>query len=880
MSESNFITHVRAEGDDADGPLGAFTGLYVIATPAFPLGEWFFIGNDGVPHSLKGDSGAPVVVIGIDDLNDPAQVIAALGLVAGTNSGEAFTVVDNADQSSDYKWFSDIRTPDSAFVVAGSSGTFLGVGPRWIATQAESNANINSFRNFYLTPALRDANIIPADWHGIMPMHTHLDNFSNVVGQFWSVHNAQFVEFLTTSNHSGAIETSLRSGGILTIAGDPTKFTISAGRGFVVDFTDPSGIVDIQEVTWSEFTDQTVDASDNFTSVGLSYNPVTGVVSVEKELGALFTPQEHRLFIVLGSVNHSAGLNILSVDGNPHPSYNFGHGIMDYIRALGGKTIGLDVLLSNSNLTWATAAGSFILPFVNADSDTLSPSIIPHPAENPLPAGFNYILADGTGNPPTSWIPINTNAIDPNSYEIFSGTEEPVPAGKWTIQVDFRLGQQNFHVLQFGQTLFDTKEDAIAAVNTYKDTFVRNPILVALEIAGYFILQQGATNLQDIATAEYIIPADKESVITPTSIASLLPGTKAQFNSKITDGDFQFIDDLGTSDIDLFSAEKIIADFQAVSEQGSANGYPDLDGSALVPLSQLPDSVKTGSEYKGAWNATTNIPVIINGTGSNGDYYRVSVAGTQDFGAGDITFLIGDIVVYNGTTSIWQRIAGNPDLVQSVNGEQGVVVLELDDLANAGGFVKMTDAERTKLTGIEALAEVNNISDIDATDLTDSGETTLHTHPLQASSIINKIKEFDTSRANNNTPSADPDLSSIPLAINTDYMVRAAIYAQCNSATPDIRVGFTIPAGASMAIGMTGSRAGASAAQFGAKFETSGQTQNVAIVGGGISIIMLEGIIRMGGTAGNLDLIWSQNTSNATSTVLEALSYLEIDPRS
>jgi hypothetical protein len=37
-------------------------------------------------------------------------------------------------------------------------------------------------------------------------------------------------------------------------------------------------------------------------------------------------------------------------------------------------------------------------------------------------------------------------------------------------------------------------------------------------------------------------------------------------------------------------------------------------------------------------------------------------------------------------------------------------------------------ADATKLAGIEALAEVNNISDTNATDLTDGGETSLHTH--------------------------------------------------------------------------------------------------------------------------------------------------------
>lgn len=39
-----------------------------------------------------------------------------------------------------------------------------------------------------------------------------------------------------------------------------------------------------------------------------------------------------------------------------------------------------------------------------------------------------------------------------------------------------------------------------------------------------------------------------------------------------------------------------------------------------------------------------------------------------------------------------------------------------------------TTALETKLNGIEALAEVNNISDVNATDLTDGGATTLHKH--------------------------------------------------------------------------------------------------------------------------------------------------------
>ena len=87
-----------------------------------------------------------------------------------------------------------------------------------------------------------------------------------------------------------------------------------------------------------------------------------------------------------------------------------------------------------------------------------------------------------------------------------------------------------------------------------------------------------------------------------------------------------------------------------LAQKGALNGVATLDGGGKIPVSQLPSSVM---EYKGAWNASTNTPTLIDGTGDNGDVYKCSVAGTQDFGSGDITFNVSDWVVYNG--SIWER---------------------------------------------------------------------------------------------------------------------------------------------------------------------------------------------------------------------------------
>jgi hypothetical protein len=94
---------------------------------------------------------------------------------------------------------------------------------------------------------------------------------------------------------------------------------------------------------------------------------------------------------------------------------------------------------------------------------------------------------------------------------------------------------------------------------------------------------------------------------------------------------------------------------------GGANGVATLDSSGKVPVSQLPSSVVT---YLGTWNAATNTPTLVNGTGDAGDMYLCNVAGTVNFGAGPITFAVGDWVLYGSGT--WQKSNGQNGTITSV----------------------------------------------------------------------------------------------------------------------------------------------------------------------------------------------------------------------
>jgi len=63
--------------------------------------------------------------------------------------------------------------------------------------------------------------------------------------------------------------------------------------------------------------------------------------------------------------------------------------------------------------------------------------------------------------------------------------------------------------------------------------------------------------------------------------------------------------------------------------------------------------------YKGTWNASTNTPTLTSSSGTKGDYYQVSVAGSTSLD-GISNWGVGDVAAFNGTT--WQRIEGGADL--------------------------------------------------------------------------------------------------------------------------------------------------------------------------------------------------------------------------
>lgn len=121
--------------------------------------------------------------------------------------------------------------------------------------------------------------------------------------------------------------------------------------------------------------------------------------------------------------------------------------------------------------------------------------------------------------------------------------------------------------------------------------------------------------------------------------------------------------------------DEVHAESIKITEKGQANGVATLNEMGVVPSEQIN---VTGLNVKGTWDADSNTPALTNGTGENGDFYIVSVAGSADFGAGEISFAVGDWVLYTDN-GVWEKSV-NASAVHSVNGKTGLVTITADDL--------------------------------------------------------------------------------------------------------------------------------------------------------------------------------------------------------
>ena len=214
-----------------------------------------------------------------------------------------------------------------------------------------------------------------------------------------------------------------------------------------------------------------------------------------------------------------------------------------------------------------------------------------------------------------------------------------------------------------------TLNEDLSAIKEVEDKIVAN------KVARFAYTDEAYTTNDANGVAEYNV--SKEQNI-PTADASVLKvnetvlskGYRAQASSitRMLVNHF-----FGRMSYNLNKVNDIVSNLitTLIGHRGTANGFATLDENGRIPYSQLPESAM---EYKGQWNAETNTPTLVDGTGTKGDFYIVSVGGTQDLGSGNIQFFVNDRIIYDG--SVWTRLsAGDVNTVNNVLPTNGNVAL-------------------------------------------------------------------------------------------------------------------------------------------------------------------------------------------------------------
>jgi len=130
------------------------------------------------------------------------------------------------------------------------------------------------------------------------------------------------------------------------------------------------------------------------------------------------------------------------------------------------------------------------------------------------------------------------------------------------------------------------------------------------------------------------------------------------------------------------------------STRGIANGVATLDAGTKVPSSQLPTTVIESLHYMGAWAANGASPP--SASPLNGEFWIVSVNGTYEL-SGIVDWKVGDFATYIGT--VWRKI-DNSEKVTSVNGYDGAITLDSDDINEGSSNLYFTDGRVTTSTTV------------------------------------------------------------------------------------------------------------------------------------------------------------------------------------
>lgn len=260
-----------------------------------------------------------------------------------------------------------------------------------------------------------------------------------------------------------------------------------------------------------------------------------------------------------------------------------------------------------------------------------------------------------------------------------------------------------------------TLQEDLSSIDTIEDKVVKN------QVARFAYTERAYTENDANGVLEYDVNKEQNIPVGTASVMKvnetvLNKGYRAQASSitRMLMNHF-----LGRISYNLNKVNDVVSSFIKTVKKnlGSANGIATLDSDGRIPFTQLPESAM---EFMGTWDASTNTPTLTDGTGTNGNFYVVSVAGTQTFGGVAVSFNENDRIIYDGKTSSWTKLSsGDVRAVNNITPDAtGNITLDAPDVNAVKTINNRSPDKETGNINLESLSingkSFNGSSTVDA----------------------------------------------------------------------------------------------------------------------------------------------------------------------